>query len=49
MAAEPRMIDVSDASGRTLSEDYVVAILGTRGRNSVVTDDKGKTLHRKGS
>ena len=44
MAAEPRMIDNGDASGRALAEGYVVAIPGTRGRNSVVSK-KGKQVY----
>lgn len=45
MAAAPRMVDAGDASGRALAEGYVVAIPGARGRNSVVTDEKGESLY----
>ena len=38
MAAAARDIDAGDASGRALSEGYVVAIAGARGRNSRVGD-----------
>ena len=44
MAAEPRMIDEGDASGRALAEGYVVAIPGARGRNSTITK-KGKVIY----
>ena len=44
MAAEPRMIDEGDASGRALAEGFVVAIPGARGRNSVVSK-KGKNIY----
>lgn len=45
MAAAPRGIDAGDASGRALSEGYVVAIPGARGRNSVVKDSKGADVY----
>ena len=44
MAAEPKMIDEGDASGRALAEGYVVVIPGARGRNSVVSKN-GKTVY----
>lgn len=45
MAARPRGIDPSDASGRALAEGYVVVIPGARGRNSVVRGRKGKDVY----
>lgn len=45
MAAEPRGIDPADASGRALSEGYVVVIPGVRGRNSSITDRRGHTIY----
>ena len=44
MAAEAKMIDEGDASGRALAEGYVVVIPGVRGRNSVVSK-KRKTVY----
>ena len=43
MAAEARMPDPGDASGRALAEGYVVVIPGARGRNSTVNAD-GQTI-----
>jgi len=45
MAAAPGTPDVADASGRALAEGYVVAMPGARGRNSVVTDKKGRKTY----
>lgn len=45
MAAKPQSVNPSDASGRALSEGYVVAIPGVRGRNSVITDAKGQKVY----
>lgn len=45
MAAKPRNIDPADASGRALSEGYVVAIPGARGRNSTIKDNNGKEIY----
>lgn len=45
MAARPGQPDVADASGRALAEGYVVAMPGARGRNSVVTDKKGRETY----
>ena len=44
LAAAPCMIDEGDASGRALSEGYVVVIPGARGRNSVVSRN-GKDVY----
>ncbi len=45
MASQAGTPDASAASGRALAEGYVVAIPGARGRNSVVTDKKGKSTY----
>ncbi len=45
MAAAPGTPDAADASGRALAEGYVVAMPGARGRNSVVTDKKGRATY----
>lgn len=45
LAATPRGIDPGDASGRALAEGYVVAIPGVRGRNSIVTDSRGRSIY----
>lgn len=45
MAAAPRSIDTADASGRALSEGYVVAIPGARGRNSIIKNNNGEEIY----
>ncbi len=45
MAALPGTPNAADASGRALAEGYVVAMPGARGRNSVVTDEKGRQTY----
>lgn len=44
MASEARRPQAGDATGRALQEGYVVAIPGTRGRNSTIVQ-KGKTIY----